>query len=88
MCDSRKKDHHHARGDMAVLLWREQTEGASRTLTEHIAHATEGPPYRHAHDADFLSGVTHALLIVGLNTMSQNKEDHYSSEKLLWRRMG
>ncbi|GJV98119.1 hypothetical protein Tco_1553371 [Tanacetum coccineum] len=41
-------------------------------------HATKRPPYRHALD-DVLSGVKHAMLIVGLNTMSENKDDHYES---------
>ncbi|GJZ68870.1 transducin/WD40 repeat-like superfamily protein [Tanacetum coccineum] len=39
-------------------------------------HATKGRPYRHPRNA-VPSGVKHALLIVGLNTMSDNKDDHY-----------
>ncbi|GJV44057.1 transducin/WD40 repeat-like superfamily protein [Tanacetum coccineum] len=39
-------------------------------------HATVGPPYRHAPGVVF-SGARHAMLIVGLNTMSDNKDDHY-----------
>lgn len=50
--------------------------GRFKEPTVAKAHNIEGLPYRHAADED-LYGVRHALLIFGLNTMSQNEQEHY-----------